>query len=107
MPWGKQETHHVGSYVFHWFSDDDGAWLVAIWAEMSAPPEARLSDVERALTVHHISARDNPKGGTKAVREFCQRFMSDIPFRVRVIRNKIPTVRRLIGDGALLARKDS
>ncbi|MBT3266819.1 hypothetical protein HN371_06685 [Candidatus Poribacteria bacterium] len=101
MAWERRETHHVGSYAFHWFSDGDGSWLIAIWSEAKAPSEPREADVASALTVQHIPVRDNPKGKTRPVREFCERFMSDIPFRVRAIRNKVPTLRRLRANGVV------
>jgi|SaaInl4_135m_RNA_FD_contig_61_1295283_length_896_multi_2_in_0_out_0_2 hypothetical protein len=101
MPWERRETHHVASYAFHWFADGDGGWLVAVWGEANAPaapPEKAIAD---ALTVHHIPARDNPTGSLKPVRAFCERFVSDIPFRVRAIRLRVPAVRRLVDQGAL------
>jgi hypothetical protein len=101
MPWEREDAYHVGEYGFVWFSDGEGAWLVAIWAEKDIPREPGVMDVKQALTVHHISARDNPKRRVQVVREFCQQFMSDIPFRVRVIRNKVTTVRRLVDAGVL------
>lgn len=101
MAWDRRESHHVGSYAFHWFSDGDGAWLVAVWPEARGPSEPRESDIPRALTVHHIPRRDNPKGRMKPVRDFCERFMSDIPFRVGAIRDKVPALNRLKANGAM------
>jgi len=101
MSWERRESHHVASYAFHWFADGDGGWLVAVWGEGRGPDEPTEQEDTDALTIHHVPARDNPKGRLKPVRQFCERFVSDIPFRVRAIRLRVPTVRRLVEQGAL------
>ncbi len=103
MTWERRETHHVASYAFHWFADGAGGWLVAVWAEDRSPAEPTEQDVAGALTVHHIPASENPKGRLKPLRAFCERFVSDIPFRVSAIRGRVPTVRRLVEQGTLPA----
>ena len=82
-------------YAFHWFHNDAGDWLIGVWNDDDSPSRPEWSDLPQSLTVQHISARDNPTGSMKPVRAFCQQFMSDTPFRVRAIRNKIPTLRTL------------
>lgn len=97
MEWTLRETHRVGGYVFHWFHRE-GEWVVAIWKE--GEESERPEDFRQALTVHHISRAENPSGDTKRVRQFCERFLNDIPFRVRAIRNKFPTLEMLHGGSA-------
>ena len=106
MTWERRETHHVAAYTFHWFARDDGSWLIAIWGQDSGPVQPTEQDLADALTVHHVPARDNPTGRLKPLRDFCERFVSDIPFRVQAIRMKSPTVRRLVEQGALATQRD-
>ena len=91
----------MGAYAFHWFRNDGADWVIAVWNEDAAPSNPEWSDLPQSLTVHHVSVRDNPTGSMKPVRAFCERFMSDIPFRVRAIRNKIPALRALESAGLL------
>ena len=95
MQWSRAETHHVSPYVFCWFTDGAGAWIVGVWNESRAPDGPDIADLDEALTAHHISLEENPRGDRKSARVFCERFMSDIPFRVRAIRNKISTLRSI------------
>ncbi|GIX05969.1 MAG: hypothetical protein KatS3mg115_0372 [Candidatus Poribacteria bacterium] len=102
MAWERRETHEVGSYVFHWFHDaETGEWLIAIWNEQNAPEDPSIAQLRSALTLHHISREENPDGSLKPVRRFCQQFIEDIPSRIRAIRNKVPTLRRLEESGRL------
>ena len=99
MPWRRRESHDVSIYTFDWFTDEEGAWLVVVWKADAAPSravEARFGD---AVAVHYIPPDENPKGRRKPMRQFCSRFLSDIPFRARAIQNKIPTLRRLADEG--------
>jgi len=99
MNWELCESHRVGGYAFHWFHCE-GEWVIAIWSEGAAPERPTAEDFPRALTVHHFSRAENPD--VRRLRRFCEQFLSDIPFRVRAIRNKIPTLeglRRLSASG--------
>jgi hypothetical protein len=91
MEWELRESHRVGGYAFCWFGRD-GEWVVAIWKAGEEPERPIADDFRRALTVHHVSREENPSGDMKRLRQFCERFLNDIPFRVRAIRNKIPTL---------------
>jgi hypothetical protein len=106
VAWKRTETHTVGGYTFHWFHDGEGAWLIAVWREENAPDDSSEVDLARALTLHHISRAENPAGDIKPVRQFCERFLADVPFRVRAIRNKVPCLRTLAGSGALHMRAE-
>ena len=101
MAWERKERHEVGSYVFYWFTDGE-TWLIAIWQERDEPSRPTVADFQTTLTVHRISKRENPNGSTRPVKNWCERFISDIPFRVRAIRNKVPTLRLLAKSGELL-----
>ncbi len=99
MAWERREGYFVGSYAFHWFADGTGAWLVGVWREDTAPDAPRAEDLREALTVHYTSAEANPKGHNKPARAFCERFMSDITFRARAIRDKVVSLRALEAAG--------
>lgn len=91
MHWELRESHRVGGYAFHWFHCD-GEWVIAVWKEGEEPDRPSAADFHRALTARLVSRAENPSGGAKPLRRFCEQFLNDIPFRVRAIRSKIATL---------------
>ena len=89
MAWKRTESHTVGGYVFHWFTDG-GGWIAAVWSEGESPEEPSHADIARALTVLRP-----PLSGKEELRGLCMRFVENIPYRIRAIRGKTTALRRL------------
>ena len=89
MTWARKETHSAGGYAFHWFSDGE-RWFAAVWSADAAPNDPSFEDIETALTILR-----SPVGGEEQLRVLCMRFVEDVPYRIRAIRGKIPSLRRL------------
>ena len=93
MAWKRTESHEVGGYEFHWFTDEE-SWIAAVWSAGEAPAEPTDEDIPRALTVLRL-----PLSGKEELRGLCMRFVENIPYRIRAIRGKTTALRRLDMEG--------
>jgi len=94
MTWRVSETHEVAGYSFQWIKDEADAWFVAVWKD-ATPDTLSPETLRQCLTIYRVRPTGDSKADLRAVRDFCQRFVADIPFRVRAIRNKLPTLSAL------------